>query len=105
MGERTLDVKPGDLAVTLAQLAATIKERHTADPQNSYTARLLSGPDDQAVKKLVEEATELALAVKDDDHDHIRYEAADLVYHLLVVLEKFGVTLEELAGELNARMK
>ena len=45
------------------------------------------------------------MACKDGDHDHIRYEAADLVYHLLVVLERYGVTVEELAGELDARMK
>ena len=45
------------------------------------------------------------MAAKDRDHDHIRYEAADLVYHLLVVLERYGVTVEELAGELDARMR
>ena len=45
------------------------------------------------------------MACKDNDHDHIRYEAADLVYHLLVVLERYGVTLDELAGELNARRR
>ena len=43
------------------------------------------------------------MACKDDDHDHIRYEAADLVYHLLVTLERYGVSTEELAGELDAR--
>ena len=104
MGERTENVIPGDLAVTLNHLAATIDARSTADPEDSYTARLLAGSTDQAVKKLIEEATELVLAIKDDDHDHIRYEAGDLFYHLLVVLKKVGVTLEELAGELDARM-
>lgn len=52
---------------------------------------------------MTEEATEVALACKDNDHDHIRYEAADLVYHLLVTLERYGVSMEELAGELDAR--
>ena len=44
------------------------------------------------------------MAAKDHDHDHVRYEAADLIYHLMVVLEAEGVNLNELAGELNARM-
>ena len=45
------------------------------------------------------------MACKDNDHDHIRYECGDLVYHLLVTMERYGITLNELAGELNARMK
>ena len=71
--------------------------------RTGYTARLLTGPEDKLLKKVAEEATEVVMACKDDDHDHIRYEAADLVYHLLVTLERYGVTIEELAGELDAR--
>lgn len=74
-------------------------------PNHSYTAQLLNGDIDYLLKKISEESTELILAVKDDDHDHIRYEAADLVYHLLVVLERTGVSIADLAGELDARMK
>ncbi|MCL2136701.1 MAG: phosphoribosyl-ATP diphosphatase [Coriobacteriia bacterium] len=105
MGERTANVVPGDLGLTLAKLATTIHQRRDADVQESYTAQLLNDDKDLAIKKVVEEAAELALAVKDDDHDHIRYEAADLLYHLLVVLEKTAVSLDELAGELDARSK
>lgn len=105
MGEITADVKPGDLAQTLQALAQIIHERRAASPDESYTAKLLSGNLDQLLKKIGEESTELVLAVKDNGHDHIRYEAADLLYHLLVVLERSGVGLDELAGELNARMK
>ena len=103
MGERTPGVEAGDLAATLGRLAAVIHTRRAADPATSYTARLLSGPADSLIKKLVEEAAELAFAIKDEDHDHIRYEAADLLYHLLVALEKAEVDLAELAGELDAR--
>ena len=103
MGERTAGVEAGDLATTLGRLAAVIHARRAADPAASYTARLLSGPEDSLLKKLVEEAAELAFAIKDQDHDHIRYEAADLLYHLLVALEKAEVGLAELAGELDAR--
>jgi phosphoribosyl-ATP pyrophosphohydrolase len=66
---------------------------------------LLKGDYDYLLKKIGEESTELILAVKEDDHDHIRYEAADLLYHLLVVLERAGISQAELAGELDARMK
>ncbi len=104
MGEVTADVRPGNLGETLKVLSRTIHERTDADPDESYTAKLLTGNLDQLLKKIGEEATELVMAVKDDDHDHIRYEAADLLYHLLVVLERSGVSPEDLAGELDARM-
>lgn len=105
MGERTANVKPGDIGATLAKLAAVIAQRDAsgADPKESYTARLLKGPEDYRLKKVVEEACEVTLAVKDGDHDHVRYEAADLIYHLLVVCHASGVTIDELAGELDAR--
>lgn len=103
MGERTANVKPGDIGSTISGLAEVIASRRDADSEESYTARLLQGPEDYALKKVTEEAVEVVLACKDDDHDHIRYEAADLVYHLMVVLERYGVGIDELAGELDAR--
>ena len=103
MGERTENVGNGDLGETISGLAAVIRDRRGSSPETSYTARLLSGKEDSLLKKLTEEATEVVMACKDDDHDHIRYEAADLVYHLLVTLERYGVSTEELAGELDAR--
>ena len=105
MGERTANVKPGNIGATLTKLAEVIAQRDALgiSPEESYTARLLKGPEDYRLKKVVEEACEVALAVKDQDHDHVRYEAADLIYHLLVVCHASGVTLEELAGELDAR--
>lgn len=105
MGERTANVHDGDIGATITGLAEVIHGRVTASPEESYTARLLSGKEDSLLKKLVEEACEVVMAAKDADHDHIRYEAGDLVYHLLVVLERYGITLEELAGELDARRR
>lgn len=105
MGERTIGVTDGNLGDTLSSLSTTIASRAAASPEESYTARLLSGNPDKLLSKLAEEASEVIMACKDDDHDHIRYEAADLLYHLLVTLERYHVTPEELAGELNARMK
>lgn len=103
MGERTANVKDGDIGRTLTGLAEVIRSRREASPESSYTARLLGGVEDELLKKLAEEASEVIMACKDNDHDHIRYEAADLVYHLMVTLERYGVTVSELAGELDAR--
>ena len=103
MGERTEGVRDGSIGETLEGLARVIAERRGASPDSSYTARLLQGKEDALLKKLAEEASEVIMACKDRDHDHIRYEAADLVYHLLVTLERHGVTVAELAGELDAR--
>lgn len=105
MGVRTANVQPGNIGETLEGLAATIHARRDVSPQESYTARLLTDVEDELLKKLAEEASEIIMACKDRDHNHIRYEAGDLVYHLLVTLERYGISLDELAGELNARMK
>lgn len=105
MGVRTANVQPGNIGETLEGLAATTHARRDVSPQESYTARLLTDVEDELLKKLAEEASEIIMACKDRDHDHIRYEAGDLVYHLLVTLERYGISLDELAGELNARMK
>ena len=105
MGVRTANVQNGNIGETLTGLAEVIHGRREASPEQSYTARLLQGEEDELLKKIVEEASEVIMACKDDDHDHIRYEAGDLLYHLLVALERYGVTLPELAGELDARRK
>lgn len=105
MGVRTANVVDGNIGETLAGLASVIHDRRDSTPEKSYTAKLLFGEEDELLKKLAEEASEVIMACKDNDHDHIRYEAGDLLYHLLVTLERYGVTLDELAGELNARHK
>ena len=124
------------IGATLEALAATIAARRDAG-EESNTHRLLAGPADDVLKKVMEEAGETALAAKDveswatsslaatlavagadvDDAlsvelppeydaavDHLRYEAADVVYHLLVALERYGIGLDEFAAELNTRM-
>ncbi|WP_417146232.1 phosphoribosyl-ATP diphosphatase [Paratractidigestivibacter faecalis] len=105
MGVRTANVQDGNIGETLTGLAEVIHGRRDASPESSYTARLLQGEEDELLKKIAEEASEVIMACKDNDHDHIRYEVSDLHYHLLVTLERYGVTLPELAGELDARRK
>lgn len=85
------------------ELFAVIEGRRTADPEISYTALLLTGNEDSLLKKIAEEAGEVIMAAKDADAEHLRYEAADLVYHLLVVLARYGLTPDDLASELQSR--
>ncbi len=81
------------------------ESRRDADPDSSYTAKLLSEHEDKLLKKIAEESGEVVMAAKDADPDHLRYEAADLVYHLLVVMARWGLTPQDLADELAARFK
>jgi len=88
---------------SLEALAATIAQRANANPAESYTARLLQGSEDKLLKKIGEEACEVVMAAKDGSREHVLYESADLVYHLLVVFQRYGVTLDQLSAELETR--
>lgn len=81
------------------RLSATIASRKGADAGASWTAKLLADPK-LAAKKLGEEALETALATSTDE---TAAESADLIYHWLVLLEARGVSLDEVAGKLEAR--
>ena len=84
----------------------TIAERaDAADPESSYTARLLAKGIDTVCKKVGEEATEVVLAAKGAERDQVVYESADLLYHLAVVWRATGVSLEEVARELASRRR
>ena len=84
-------------------LASVIKGRHEAMPEGSYTTKLfIKGP--KAIgKKVVEEAGEAVIEAVDGNRSRFIYEASDLIYHLLVLLESQGVTVPELERELAAR--
>ncbi len=90
-------------APTLAALDRILAERQTAPRAGSYTARLL---DDRnlRLKKLGEEAVELAMACADGDAARAAEEAADLVYHALVACRATGVTLDTILAELSQRL-
>ena len=85
------------------ELWGVIESRRSADPDESYTARLLTGPEDALLKKIAEESGEVIMAAKDADKEHLRYEIGDVVYHLLVVMARYGLTPDDLAEELAAR--
>jgi phosphoribosyl-ATP pyrophosphohydrolase/phosphoribosyl-AMP cyclohydrolase len=91
-----------DAAPTLPALAATLEARLGADPGSSYTARLLSDRN-LRLKKLGEEAAELAVACADEDTERVRDEAADVVYHTLVAALAAGVSVQQVLEALDER--
>ena len=80
-----------------------IADRAAAPPDQSYTAKLLAGGPAKPAKKLGEEAVEAAIAAVQGDHDGLVGEAADVLYHLLVMLAARGVTLAEVEAALALR--
>ena len=87
----------------LAELADEVALRRGASPETSYTAKLLSQGMEKCAKKLGEEAVEAALAAVLGDKAHLTSEAADVLYHLLVVLEAAQIPLSDVMAELEQR--
>ncbi len=96
------DESAADIAFLL-QLEAIIAERASAKGDESYTARLLAAGTKRIAQKVGEEGVETALAAVAGDRDELMNEAADLVYHLLVLLCDSDVSLADLAQLLEAR--
>jgi len=83
------------------RLAGTIAQRHREMPEGSYTASLIEGGPERLAQKVGEEAVEVVVAALSDER--LPEEAADLVYHLLVLLEERGVGREDVARVLHDR--
>ena len=90
-----------DLGTMVARLAATIARRHREMPEGSYTAKLLGGGTERVAQKVGEEAVEVVVAALRDER--LAEEAADLIYHLLVLLEERSVGIGEVARVLRDR--
>ena len=88
---------------TLSRLAATIDARKGADPDSSWTARLLAKGPEKAAEKFGEEAVEAIIEAVKGDRARLTAEAADVLYHLLVMLAARDVTLAEVLAELERR--
>jgi len=91
------------MTFTLHDLERTVRERTHASGETSYTRSLLDKGIAHCAKKLNEEAFETALAAVQEDKERVASEAADLLYHLLVVLEARGVTLADVEAVLEQR--
>jgi phosphoribosyl-ATP pyrophosphohydrolase len=89
---------------TLHDLAARVHERAAASADTSYTRKLLDGGVMQCARKLGEEAVETVLAAVGEDRARVIAESADLLYHLLVVLESRGIELAEVEAALAQRV-
>lgn len=87
----------------LAQLERVIESRVGADPESSYTARLLDQGVKRCAQKVGEEGVEVALAATAGDREELVNESADLLYHLLVVLAASDVALEDVTRQLESR--
>ena len=87
----------------LTQLAATIEARKSADPDSSWTAKLLSKGPEKCAEKFGEEAIEAIIAAAKNDRENLTAEAADVLYHLLVMLAARDVALEDVLAELERR--
>ncbi len=88
---------------TLKTLAEIIASRGRSTDEASYTAKLFARGIDKAAQKLGEEAVETVIAAIRGDQIGVMKETADLLYHLLVVLELSGVSLSSVMDELQAR--
>lgn len=87
----------------LRQLEATIAERRAADPASSYVAKLNAGGVALMARKFGEEAIETVVAALSGDEAELTGEAADLIFHLLVLLHARGVALSDVERELMRR--
>ena len=87
----------------LHDLAATIAARTSADPDTSWTAKLLAKGPEKCAEKFGEEAIEAIIEATKGDRDRLTAEAADVLYHLLVMLASRGVSFEEVEAELARR--
>jgi phosphoribosyl-ATP pyrophosphohydrolase len=89
--------------MTLDDLFATIAARKGADPQESWTAKLLAAGPEKCAEKFGEEAIEAIIEAVKGDKDRLTSEAADVLYHLLVMLASRDLDLDDVLAELARR--
>jgi len=100
MGSSTDYCEKTDILLAIYRV---IQERKTASPESSYTAALMAKGTDKILKKIGEEAAELIIAGKGGARGEIVYEAADLFFHILVLLGACDIPPEEIYTELRRR--
>jgi phosphoribosyl-ATP pyrophosphohydrolase len=88
---------------TLEKLEATIRSRRSADPAGSYVAKLFAKGRPKIAQKLGEEAVETVIAALSGDRDAVVGEAADLLFHLAILLADLDIPLAEILAELDRR--
>jgi phosphoribosyl-ATP pyrophosphohydrolase len=87
----------------LHRLSETLASRRHADPASSYTAKLFADGPDSILKKIGEECAELIMAAKDGKRLNIVWESTDVIYHVLVLLAFYDMTIEDVSQEMRRR--
>ena len=87
----------------ISELYQTLQQRKKADPATSYVAKLHQKGIDTILKKIGEEATEVVIAGKADDHSALVYELSDLLFHCLVLLSSKDISPDAIIDELRRR--
>ncbi len=102
-GALTEDTEPGHASDILRREFAVIADRKNNPEEGSYTNYLFDKGEDKILKKVGEEAAEVVIAGKNRDKEEIKYETADLLYHLAVMLADNGMTWEDVFEEMEKR--
>jgi phosphoribosyl-ATP pyrophosphohydrolase len=87
----------------LHRLSETLISRRNADPSTSYTAQLFANGPDSILKKIGEECAELIMASKDGKRLNIVWESTDVIYHVMVLLAFYGLSIEDVVQEMRRR--
>ena len=87
----------------LHRLSETLASRRHADPEVSYTAKLFSEGPDSILKKIGEECAELIMAGKEGKRLKVVWESTDVIYHVLVLLAFYGLSIEDVSQEMRRR--
>ncbi|MCM3273864.1 bifunctional phosphoribosyl-AMP cyclohydrolase/phosphoribosyl-ATP diphosphatase HisIE [Paenibacillus elgii] len=104
-GEAAAELPSADRFAMLGQLESVIAQRDAERPEGAYTTYLFEKGIDKILKKVGEETAEVIIAAKNRDNDELRYEASDLIFHLMVLLREAKLPLDEVMRELDRRHK
>ncbi len=104
-GDELTKPAPADSEELLARLYQVLQQRKKDLPEGSYTASLFKKGENAYLKKIGEEAVELVMACKNNDEKEIVYEAADLLFHMMVALTAHDIPPEKILTELKNRFK
>jgi phosphoribosyl-ATP pyrophosphohydrolase/phosphoribosyl-AMP cyclohydrolase len=98
------EAKTLDAESVLEELETIIRERRQQMPEESYTSKLFGLGTPRIAQKVGEEAVEIVIAALQHDQDSLKEESADLLYHLLVLLQDQGLSLSDVTAALKKRM-
>ena len=101
--KKTEPAVSGDRFAILGELEAVIASRDAERPEGAYTTYLFEKGVDKILKKVGEETAEVIIAAKNKDNDELRYEASDLIFHLMVLLRNNKLPLDDIMKELANR--